>query len=106
MVNRSSLIHYLRKSSRKVLILPITVRFVRDSSSLEFQTYTVNVCEDGACIIFSGEQVGSETTVAIRMRENFETKACIKWIHPATKNSFRLAGVEFLDKKVPTQICL
>jgi hypothetical protein len=103
---RSNLIHYLRRSSRRVLILPINVRYSYDGSSLEFQTYTVNVCEDGACIIFSGDHAGCETAVALQMPENFETKASIKWIQPASENSFRLAGVEFLAKKTAIGIPL
>jgi hypothetical protein len=93
-------LYSLRKTSRKVVILPITVSYVSEESQLQFHTYTVNVCEEGACIMFSGNDLGSQTEIGIQMPQEFASRARIRWIQPSRENSFRLAGIEFLDQRV------
>ena len=93
-------LYSLRKTARKVLILPITVSYANDESQLQFHTYTVNVCEEGACIVFSGNDLGSQAEIGIQMPQEFAARARIRWIQPSRENSFRLAGVEFLDQRV------
>lgn len=90
----------LRKSARKVLILPITVRFVHAESNLEFQTFTVNVCEEGACIILSSNFLAQEEIIDVQMPPKFTAQARLKWIQPVGTNSFRLGGIEFLGSKL------
>lgn len=90
----------LRKTARKVIVLPITVSYVGEESELRFHTYTLNLCEEGACIVFSGNDLGSQSDIGIQMPEEFEAKARIRWIQPPRENSFRLAGIEFLDRRV------
>src|SRR5262249_32840794 len=89
----------LRKSARKVLILPVTVRFVRAESDLEFQTFTVNICEEGACIIMSSNFLVQEEIIDVQMPPEFTAQARLKWIQPVGTNSFRLGGIEFLGSK-------
>jgi len=93
-------LYSLRKTARKAVILPITVSYASEGSHLQFHTYTVNVCEDGACIVFSGNDLGNHTEIGVQMPEEFASKAKIRWIQPARENSFRLAGIEFLDQRV------
>jgi hypothetical protein len=89
----------LRKSARKVLILPVTVRFVRAESNLEFQTFTVNICEEGACIIMSSNFLVQEEIIDVQVPPEFTAQARLKWIQPVGTNSFRLGGIEFLGSK-------
>ena len=93
-------LYSLRKTSRKVVILPITVSYASEESQLQFHTYTVNVCEEGACIVFSGNNLGSQTEIGIQLPQEFAARARIRWIQPSRENSFRLAGIEFLDQRV------
>jgi hypothetical protein len=92
-------LYSLRKTARKVIVLPITVSYAGEESQLQFHTYTLNVCEEGACIVFSGNDLGSQSDIGIRMPEEFEVRARIRWIQPPRENSFRLAGIEFLDRR-------
>jgi len=89
----------LRKSARKVLILPVVVRFVQAENNLEFQTFTVNVCEEGACIILSSSFLAEEEIIDIQVPPEFAAQARLKWIQPVGTNSFRLGGIEFLGGK-------
>ena len=93
-------LYSLRKTARKVIVLPITVSYAGVESQLQFHTYTLNVCEEGACIVFSGNDLGSQSDISVRMPEEFEARARIRWIQPPRENSFRLAGIEFLDRRV------
>jgi PilZ domain-containing protein len=93
-------LYSLRKTARKVVILPITVSYASDENQLQFHTYTVNVCEEGACIVLSENDLGSQTEIGIGMPQEFEARARIRWIQPSRENSFRLAGIEFLDQRV------
>ena len=93
-------LYSLRKTARKVIVLPITVSYAGVESQLQFHTYTLNVCEEGACIVFSGNDLGSQSDIGVQMPEEFEAKARIRWIQPPRENSFRLAGIEFLDRRV------
>jgi hypothetical protein len=90
----------LRKSARKVLILPVVVRFVQAENSLEFQTFTVNVCEEGACIILSSSFLSQEEVIDVQMPSEFAAQARLKWIQPVGTNLFRLGGIEFLGSKL------
>ncbi|MCI0626334.1 MAG: PilZ domain-containing protein [Acidobacteria bacterium] len=99
----SSGLYSLRKTARKVVILPITVSYLSEDTQLQFHTYTVNVCEDGACIVFSGKDLGSQSEIGVRMPEEFAALAKIRWIQPSRENSFRLAGIEFIDQKVKVE---
>lgn len=93
-------LYSLRKTARKVLILPITVSYATETNQLQFHTYTVNVCEEGACIVFSGNDLGNQSEIDIQMPQEFTGRAKIRWIQPSRENSFRLAGIEFLDQRV------
>jgi PilZ domain len=93
-------LYSLRKTARKVVILPITVSYASEESRLQFHTYTVNVCEEGACIVFSENDLGGQTEIGISMPQEFAARARIRWIQPSRENSFRLAGIEFLDERV------
>jgi PilZ domain-containing protein len=93
-------LYSLRKTARKVIILPITVSYASEENQLQFHTYTVNVCEEGACIVFSENDLGSQTEIGIQMPQEFAARARIRWIQPSRENSFRLAGIEFLDQRV------
>jgi PilZ domain-containing protein len=93
-------LYSLRKTARKVVILPITVSYASDENQLQFHTYTVNVCEEGACIVLSENDLGSQTEIGIGMPQEFAARARIRWIQPSRENSFRLAGIEFLDQRV------
>jgi len=86
-------LYSLRKTSRKVVILPITVNYASEQSQLQFHTYTVNVCEEGACIVFSGNDLGSQTEIRIQMSQKFTARARIRWIQPSRENRFWLAGI-------------
>ncbi|MGH9426631.1 MAG: PilZ domain-containing protein [Terriglobia bacterium] len=90
----------LRKTARKAVILPITVGYSTEGNQLQFHTYTVNVCEEGACIVFSGDGLTGQSEVDVQMPQEFAARARIRWIQPARENSFRLAGIEFLDQRV------
>jgi PilZ domain len=90
----------LRKSARKVVIMPITVTYLDNDTQMRFQTYTVNVCEDGACIVFSEQSLDNKTLIGIQMPKEFRTQANIRWTQPSQENSFRLAGVQFVDRQV------
>jgi PilZ domain len=93
-------LYSLRKTARKVVILPITVSYASEENHLQFHTYTVNVCEEGACIVFSGNHLGCQSEIGVQMPQEFTAKARIRWIQPSRENSFRLAGIEFLDQRV------
>jgi hypothetical protein len=86
--------------ARKAVILPITVSYASEDSQLQFDTYTVNVCEEGACIVFSGSDLGSQSEIGIQMPQQLSARARIRWIQPSRENSFRLAGIEFLGQRV------
>lgn len=90
----------LRKSARKVVIVPITVNYLSERTWLQFHTYTVNVCEDGACIMFSEQELADEGVIGIQMSPGFQAEARIRWIQPARENSFRLAGIQFVSRQV------
>jgi hypothetical protein len=90
----------LRRCARKVMILPITVNYVRNDTELEFHTYTVNICEDGACVVFPEQDLDEETRVRVAMPQDLQAHAYIRWIQPLRENSFRLAGIEFIDSRV------
>jgi len=90
----------LRKAARKVVILPITVSYASEERQLQFHSYTVNVCEDGACIVFSENDLDSQAEIGIQMPQEFSARARIRWIQPSRENAFRLAGIEFLDQRV------
>jgi len=93
-------LYCLRKTARKTVIRPIKVSYSTEETNLQFDTYTVNVCEEGACIVFSGNDLGIQSEIGIQMPEEFEAKARIRWIQPAKEKAFRLAGIEFLDHRV------
>jgi hypothetical protein len=93
-------LYSLRKTARKVVILPITVSYASEERHLQFHSYTVNVCEEGACIVFSGNDLSSQAEIGIQMPQEFSARARIRWIQPSRENSFRLAGIEFLDQRV------
>jgi len=93
-------LYSLRKRARKVVILPITVSYASEEDQLQFHTYTLNVCEEGACIVFSGNDLGSQSEIGVQMPQEFAARARIRWIQPSRENSFRLAGIEFLDQRV------
>jgi len=97
-------LYSLRKTARKVIVLPITVSYAGNESHLHFHTYTLNLCEEGACIVFSGNDLGSQSDIDIQMPEEFEAKARIRWIQPPRENSFRLAGIEFLDRRAKVAV--
>jgi hypothetical protein len=96
----ASSLYSLRKTARKVVILPITVSYASEENQLQFHTYTLNVCEEGACIVFSGNDLGSQSEIGVKMPQEFAARARIRWIQPSRENSFRLAGIEFLDQRV------
>jgi hypothetical protein len=89
----------LRKSARKVLILPVVVRFAQAEDDFEFQTFTVNVCEEGACIILSSALLTQEKVIDVQVPPEFAARARLKWVQPGRANSFRLGGIEFLGSK-------
>lgn len=91
---------FLRKSARKVLILPITVRMLKNEKSMEFQTYTINVCEGGACIIFVDNILSDKSVIDVQIAAHFESQARIKWVQLSRESSFRLAGIEFIESKL------
>ena len=97
--NRVKCVLSLRKSARKVLILPIVVRFAQAEDNLEFQTFTVNVCEEGACIILSSSLLRQEEVIDVQVAPEFAAQARLKWVQPGGPNSFRLGGIEFLGSK-------
>jgi hypothetical protein len=92
---------FLRKSARKVLILPTTVRIIKNEKNMEFETYTINVCEEGACIIFADNVLADKAVIDVQIAAHFESRARIKWIQLSHESSFRLAGIEFLESKLP-----
>lgn len=91
---------FLRKSARKVLILPITVRLIKDEINLEFQTYTINVCEEGACIIYTDNVLSEKAVIDVQIAAHLESQARIQWIQLSRESAFRLAGIEFLENKL------
>lgn len=93
-------LYSLRKTARKAVVLPITVSYSSDENQLQFHTYTVNVCEEGACIVLSTDDLAGQSEIGIQMPQDVATKARIRWIQPARENSFRLAGIEFIDQRV------
>jgi hypothetical protein len=93
-------LYSLRKTARTAVILPITVSYSSDETQLQFHTYTVNVCEDGACIVFSSNDLASQSEIGVQMQQDISTRARIRWIQPPLENSFRLAGIEFIDQRV------
>ena len=90
----------LRKNARKVVILPITVNYEHSDTQLRFHTYTVNICEGGACILFSGQDLDEKTLVGLQMPREIQAQAWIRWVQPSVENSFRLAGLEFINHRV------
>lgn len=90
----------LRRSARKVVILPITVSYSNEETQMNFDTYTVNVCEDGACIVFSEQNLDDKALIGIQMPREFQTQARIRWVQPSRENAFRLAGVQFIDRQI------
>jgi hypothetical protein len=90
----------LRKNARKVVILPITVDYLHSDTQLKFHTYTVNICEGGACILFSGQDLDEEALIGLQMPHEIQAQARIRWVQPSRENSFRLAGVEFINHRV------
>ena len=97
--NAASPVFSLRKSARKTQILPITVHYTASEARLEFQSYTVNTCESGACIVFSDQGILEDTIIDFQIPSEFQARAVIKWVQPMRTNAFRLAGVEFLDSR-------
>jgi hypothetical protein len=89
----------LRKSAREVLILPVTVRFLQNENNLEFETYTANVCEEGACIILSSNFLSQGDVIDVQMSPEFVAQARLRWVQPFGRNSFGLGGIEFLGNK-------
>ncbi|HKZ42900.1 MAG TPA: hypothetical protein VJ044_18215 [Candidatus Hodarchaeales archaeon] len=89
----------LRKSARKTQIIPITVHYSHADRKLEFQSYTVNTCDSGACIVFSDQGITEDTIIEFQIPSEFQSRAQIKWIQPLRANTFRLAGIEFLDNR-------
>jgi hypothetical protein len=89
----------LRKSARKTQIIPITVHYSSSNVRLEFQSYTVNTCESGACIVFSDPGIREDTIIEFQIPSEFHSRAIIKWVQPSQANAFRLAGIEFLDSR-------
>ena len=98
-MNTSSPVFSLRKSARKTQIIPITVQYSSTDTRLEFQSYTVNTCESGACIVFSDQGIVEDTVIDFRIPSEFQSRAVIKWVQPSRANAFRLAGIEFLDSR-------
>jgi hypothetical protein len=90
----------LRKAARKAVILPVTVNYLNGETALQFHTYTVNVCEDGACIVFSSQNFEDLLEVGVQMPQEFSSQARIRWVQPSREDSFRLAGIEFLNQKM------
>jgi hypothetical protein len=93
--NWPKLTQSLRRNSRQVSVLPATIRLKEGEVDLEFQTYTVNISEQGACILFSSESLMEDGTIGIALPADFSSRARIRWIRSPQNNSFRLAGVEF-----------
>ncbi len=91
----------LRRNSRQVSVLPATIRLEEGENNTEFQTYTVNISEQGACILFSGESLKEDETIGMALPSDFKSRAKIRWIRAPQNNSFRLAGVEFIDVRFP-----
>ena len=95
----TSTVFSLRKSARKTQIIPITVHYSYAETQLEFQSYTINTCDYGACIVFSDQGITEDTEIEFQIPNEFQSRAHIRWIQPLRANTFRLAGVEFLDNK-------
>ena len=89
----------LRKSARKTQIIPITVHYSASDTRLEFQSYTVNICESGACIVFSDPGIREDTIIEFQIPSEFQSRAIIKWVQPKRADAFGLAGIEFLDSR-------
>jgi hypothetical protein len=97
--DRSETVFSLRKSARKTQIIPITVQYSSTNTRLEFQSYTVNTCESGACIVFSDPGIREDTIIEFQIPSEFQSRAVIKWVQPMRADAFRLAGIEFLDSR-------
>jgi PilZ domain len=92
-------VYSLRKSARKTHIIPITVHYSSSDTRLEFQSYTINICESGACIVFSDPGIREDTIIEFQIPSEFQSRAIIKWVQPKRADSFGLAGIEFLDSR-------
>ena len=91
----------LRRNSRQVSVLPATIRLHEGENHRQFHTYTVNISEQGACILFSDESLKEDETIGIALSSDFKSRAKIRWVHSPQGNSFKLAGVEFVDVRFP-----
>jgi hypothetical protein len=89
----------LRKSARRTQIIPITVHYSSSDRRLEFQSYTVNTCESGACIVFADPGIRENAIIEFQIPSEFQSRAIIKWVQPMRADAFRLAGIEFLDSR-------
>ena len=89
----------LRRSARKTQIIPIIIHYSSSDTRLEFNSYTVNTCESGACIVFSDQGITEDTIIEFRIPSEFQSRAAIKWVQPLSPKAFRLAGIEFLDSR-------
>ncbi len=95
-----STIGSLRKASRKAIVLPVTIRYVSGDAVLEFHSYTVNVCEGGACVLFASQDLENQSEIGLQILQESPLQARIRWVQPLRENSFRLAGIEFVGKKL------
>jgi len=98
-MDTSEPIFSLRRSARKTQIIPITVHYLLSDTRLEFQSYTVNTCESGACIVFSDHGIMKDTVIEFQIPSAFQSRAIIKWVQPKQADAFGLAGIEFLDSR-------
>ncbi len=98
-IGTSEPVFSLRKSARKTQIIPITVHYSSSDTRLEFQSYTVNTCESGACIVFSDSGIREDTIIEFQIPSEFQSRAIIKWVQPKQADTFGLAGIEFLDSR-------
>jgi hypothetical protein len=88
----------LRMSARKTQIIPIIVHYSSSDARLQFQSYTINTCKSGACIVFSDPGISEDTIIEFQIPSEFQSRAIIKWVQPKRADAFGLAGVEFLDR--------
>lgn len=98
-ISSSEPVYSLRKSARKTQIIPVTVHYSSSDTRLEFQSYTINTCESGACIVFSDPGIREETIIEFQIPREFQSRAIIKWVQPKRADAFGLAGIEFLDSR-------
>ncbi|MEW5979831.1 MAG: PilZ domain-containing protein [Acidobacteriota bacterium] len=87
--------HCLRKTGRKTVILPVKVQYFNGDASREFQTYTINLSAEGACLIFSSSPIDLGASIRVEMEGQLEAEAHICWIQAKQDRSFRLAGIQF-----------